>query len=152
LQDQFRHRLVKKSYLALVDGKPPTPTGRIEAPIGRDPRTRRKMAIVSEKKGRAAYSEYQTLEKFDRHTLLEVRPITGRTHQIRLHLAYLGCPVAGDTVYGLRQSSIPPARHFLHAGRLEICIFGESSARTFEAPLPDELSEVLAQLRRTPAA
>jgi 23S rRNA pseudouridine1911/1915/1917 synthase len=143
LQDQFRQRKVQKTYLALVDGAPPTPTGRIEAPIGRDVRERRKMAVVTPRKGRQAVSEYKTLEAFTAHTLLEIHPITGRTHQIRLHLAFLGCPVAGDTVYGKRHSSIPIERHFLHATRLRLRLQGETEPRTFEAPLPNELVQVL---------
>ena len=148
LQDQFRLRKVIKIYLALTDGKPPTPNGRVEAAIGRDPHQRKQMAVVTPQKGRAATSEYRTIESFTDHTLLEVHPITGRTHQIRLHLAFIGCPVAGDTVYGRRHASIPVERHFLHAARLTIRIPGESEPRTFEAPLPDELERVLADLRR----
>jgi 23S rRNA pseudouridine1911/1915/1917 synthase len=148
LQEQFRSRRVSKVYLALVDGRPPTPTGRIEAPIGRDASQRKQMAVVTPRKGREAASEYRTLESFDRHTLLEVHPITGRTHQIRLHLAFLGCPVAGDTVYGQRKPTLPLKRHFLHAARLSICLPGESQPRTFVASLPDELNQILESLRR----
>jgi 23S rRNA pseudouridine1911/1915/1917 synthase len=147
LQDQFRFRKVKKTYLALVDGKPPTPTGRIEAPIGRDTSQRRQMAIVVPDKGREAFSEYRTLETFPHHTLLEIHPITGRTHQIRLHLQFLGCPVVGDTIYGRRKPSLPLDRHFLHATRLTVLLPGEAEPRTFEAPLPDELVQVLDGLR-----
>ena len=147
LQDQFRLRKVQKTYLALVDGRPPTPTGRVEAAIGRDPRQRKRMAIVAPEKGRMALSEYRTLETFPEHTLLEVHPITGRTHQIRLHLAFLGCPVTGDTIYGRRHASLPLERHFLHAARLSIRLRGENERRTFEAPLPQELVEVLERLR-----
>jgi 23S rRNA pseudouridine1911/1915/1917 synthase len=147
LQDQFRQHSVVKIYIALTDGHPPTPVGRIEAPIGRDTQNRKLMAIVASPKGREATSEYRTLETFPDHTLLEVHPITGRTHQIRLHLAFVGCPVAGDTVYGRRHSTIPVNRHFLHAARLTIRLPGEKSPRTFEAPLPAGLVEVLKGLR-----
>jgi 23S rRNA pseudouridine1911/1915/1917 synthase len=148
LQDQFRLRKVHKVYLALVDGRPPTQTGRIEAPIGRDLKQRKQMAVVPPTKGRPATSEYRTLESFIEHTLLEVAPITGRTHQIRLHLAFLGCPVAGDTVYGHRWSSLHLDRHFLHAARLEICLPGEGEPRVFTAPLSPELANQLEQLRK----
>jgi 23S rRNA pseudouridine1911/1915/1917 synthase len=148
LQDQFRLRKVQKTYLALVDGRPPTPSGRVEAAIGRDTRLRKKMAIVPPEKGRLAISEYRTLETFPAHTLLEVHPITGRTHQIRLHLAFLGCPVAGDSIYGRRHASLPLTRHFLHATRLTIRLRGESAAHTFEAPLPQELEAILKELRQ----
>lgn len=149
LQDQFRQRKVKKTYITLVDGHPPTPIGRIEAPIGRDAKSRKKMAVVSPAKGRQAASEYKTLETFPNHTFLEVQPVTGRTHQIRLHMAFLGCPVTGDTVYGHRKPTIPIDRHFLHAARLEIQLQGESTVRTFVAPLPKELQNILDQLRST---
>ena len=147
LQDQFRLRKVEKTYLALVDGKPPTPAGRVEAYIGRDPKHRKRMAVVSEKKGREAISEYQTLESFKSHTLLEFHPLTGRTHQIRLHCAFLKCPIVGDEVYGRKSQSVEIERHFLHARRLKIILPGETMPRIFEAPLPDDLERVLNLLR-----
>ena len=147
LQDQFRLRKVKKVYLALVDGHPPTPTGRVEVAIGRSATQRNQMANVQPEKGREATSEYQTLEVFDQYTLLEVHPLTGRTHQIRLHLQFLGCPVVGDKVYGHKKTTLDLTRHFLHAQRLTIRLPGEHQARTFEAPLPAELVNVLELLR-----
>jgi 23S rRNA pseudouridine1911/1915/1917 synthase len=147
LQDQFRARMVQKTYLALVDGHPPTPEGRIETPIGRGPASRKRMAIVVPQKGRSAITEYRTLEKFTQHSYLEVHPITGRMHQIRIHLDFIGCPVVGDTVYGLRKPSIPIKRHFLHAARLSITLPEEIQTRTFEADLPEELSQVLENLK-----
>lgn len=149
LQDQFRLRKVTKVYLALADGHPPTPTGRIEAAIGRDPSLRKQMAIVADEKGRQATSEYRVIESFAQHTLFEVHPLTGRTHQIRLHLAFLGCPIVGDTLYGRRHSSLPLDRHFLHAARLAIRLPGEEQPRTFESPLPPDLQSVLDSLRRS---
>lgn len=148
LQDQFRLRNAEKIYIALVDGKPPTPVGRIEAAIGRSSTHRSMMAVTSTQKGRDATSEYLTLESFRQHTLLKVHPLTGRTHQIRLHLAFIGCPVAGDKIYGHKHSTIQIGRHFLHAQRLTLLLPGEQSARTFEAPLPQELEQVLDQLRK----
>lgn len=149
LQDQFRLRKVKKVYMALVDGKPPTPTGRVEAAIGRDSAHRKQMAVVPDAKGREAVSEYFTVESFPMHTLLEVHPFTGRTHQIRLHLAFVGCPIVADGIYGHRHSSIAGLeRHFLHAARLTITLPGEAAPRTFEAPLPPDLEQALAELRR----
>jgi 23S rRNA pseudouridine1911/1915/1917 synthase len=147
LQDQFRLRIVKKVYLALVDGKPPTPSGRIEAPVGRSTSQRKKMAVVSPEKGRDAVSEYLTIESFPTHTLLEVHPLTGRTHQIRLHMAFLGCPIVADTIYGHRHPTLALERHFLHAARLTITLPGEAQPRVFEAPLPPDLSVVLDDLR-----
>jgi len=147
LQDQFRLRKVEKTYLALVEGKPPTPAGRVEAHIGRDPKHRKRMAIVSEKKGRESISEYQTVESFKSSTLLEFHPLTGRTHQIRLHCAFLKCPIVGDAVYGRKGQSVELDRHFLHAHRLKILLPGEKTPKVFEAPLPDDLERVLTELR-----
>jgi 23S rRNA pseudouridine1911/1915/1917 synthase len=147
LQDQFRLRKVEKTYLALVDGKPPTSSGRVEASIGRDPSHRKKMAVTAIGKGREAISEYRMLEKFNEHALLEFHPLTGRTHQIRIHCALLGCPIVGDRIYGRKNPSIDLKRHFLHAVRLKIMLPGDTDGRLFEAPLPDELQIVLTQLR-----
>jgi 23S rRNA pseudouridine1911/1915/1917 synthase len=147
LQDQFRLRTVEKTYLALVDGKPPTPTGRVEASIGRDPSHRKKMAIVPTGKGRESVSEYKTLESFRDHTLLEFHPFTGRTHQIRLHCQFLGCPIVGDSIYGKKHSGLDINRHFLHAARLKIVLPGEKQPRVFEAELPVELKKVLDEVR-----
>ncbi|KAF0106457.1 MAG: 23S rRNA pseudouridine synthase [Anaerolineaceae bacterium] len=149
MQEQFKSRTVEKIYLALVDGKPPTPTGRVEAPIGRNTTHRKLMAVVPLEKGREAVTEYRTLESFPAHTLLEVHPLTGRTHQIRVHLAFLGCPVAGDRVYGKRKSSVDLDRHFLHAYKLKIKLPGEKMPKSFEAKLPEELQQVLDTLQAT---
>ena len=148
LQDQFRLRTVEKTYLALVDGKPPTPTGRVEASIGRDPSHRKKMAIVPAGKGRESVSEYKTLESFNEHTLLEFHPFTGRTHQIRLHCQFLGCPIVGDSIDGKKSVTLHIDRHFLHAAKLKIVLPNEKKPRLFEAELPDELKKVLEEVRQ----
>lgn len=147
LQAQFKHREVEKTYLALVDGGPPTPSGRVEAPIARDSRHRKKMAVVPEGQGRRAVTVYHTAERFKSHTLLEVHPHTGRTHQIRVHLAFLGCPVVADQVYGRKKSSLRLERQFLHAANLRFKLPGEDREREFHAPLPKELVDILDQLR-----
>jgi 23S rRNA pseudouridine1911/1915/1917 synthase len=147
LQRQFKDRKVDKVYLALVDGKPPTPSGRIEAPIGRDPRHRQRMGIALPGKGREAVTSYRSVESFGEHTLLEVHPETGRTHQIRVHLAFLGCPVVGDTVYGRRKATLPVERQMLHAWRLTLALPGGCGERTFEAALPEDFAGTLADLR-----
>jgi 23S rRNA pseudouridine1911/1915/1917 synthase len=169
LQDAFARRTAEKTYLALVEGRPPTAEGRIETPIGRDPTHRQRMAVVPPSRGRAAVTLFHTRGKFENHTLLEVHPLTGRTHQIRVHLAYIGCPVAGDKVYGRPSPPTPlPAhpvrrgagrgeegeggkakRQMLHAWRLKITLPGESAPRVFEAPLPEDFLEMLEQLRRS---
>lgn len=147
LQDQFRSRSVDKIYLALVDGRPPTPQGRVEVAIGRDPKYRQRMAPVLDRDGKEAISEYFTLEEFPGHTLLKVSILTGRTHQIRIHLAFLGTPVVGDMIYGRNKPSINIQRQFLHAFQISIQIPGEKEKHTFEAPLAMELTEVLNSLR-----
>ena len=147
LQEQFRTRQVGKGYLALVDGAPPTPKGRVEAPIGRDSTHRQRMAITTPKKGRRAITEYFTAKSFEHHTLLEAHPLTGRTHQIRLHCAFLKCPIVGDAIYGHRKLSLPVERHMLHAARLKITLPGAPAPQEFEAPLPSDFQETLDNLK-----
>ena len=147
LQEQFRNREVGKIYLALVDGRPPSPKGRVEVAIGRDSKYRQRMAAVQDRDGREAVSEFFTVEEYSRHTLLKVSILTGRTHQIRVHLAFLGCPVAGDTIYGRKKPTLDISRQFLHAHQLTISLPGEARKRTFEAALPPELETVLINLK-----
>lgn len=147
LVKEFKSHQVQKTYLALVDGHPPTPTGRIEAPVERDPRSRTRMSVGLQGQGKQAISEYFELQRFSKHTYLEIHPITGRTHQIRVHLSYLGVPVVGDTLYGRRKASVPLDRFFLHAKLLSIRLPDDRSARSFEAPLPPELQKVLSDLK-----
>jgi len=145
LQHQFKHRQVRKTYLALVEGRVQPREGVIEAPVGRDRRERKRMAVV--KTGRPALTQYRVVETFRDHTLLEVRPHTGRTHQVRVHLAWLGYPVVGDRVYGHRRQPLLPHRHFLHARELQFTHPATGEALTLTAPLPSELASVLARLR-----
>jgi len=147
LQRQFKRRQVVKTYLALVEGPMYPREGIIEAPVGRDKRQRKKMAVV--RSGRQARTMYRAVEYFDDHTLLEVRPHTGRTHQVRVHLAWLGYPVVGDAVYGHRRQPLLQRRHFLHAARLHLTHPATGEEMEFEAPLPPELSTVLKRLRRS---
>jgi 23S rRNA pseudouridine1911/1915/1917 synthase len=147
LQGQFKRREVGKKYLALVDGTPPTPSGKIDAPIARDPKNRKKMAVVPVGRGRESVTVYHTQEQFRGHALLDVYPKTGRTHQIRVHLAFIGCPVSGDRQYGRRKPSIDLDRQFLHAAELTIQFPGERDPRRLVAPLPPELRRVLEELR-----
>ncbi len=146
IQRQFKSRSTDKRYLALVEGAPPTPTGRVETPIGRDPLKRQKMAVLPPEKGREAITEYFTQESYLYHTLIEAHPLTGRTHQIRVHMAFLKCPIVGDVLYGYRKASLPLSRHFLHAFRLTVKLPDFSEPKTFEAPLPKELADLLLEL------
>jgi 23S rRNA pseudouridine1911/1915/1917 synthase len=148
LMAQLKARRIKKTYLALVHGSVDAAVGRIEAPIGRDARDRKRMAVVPD--GRAATTGYRVRERFPDWTLLEVDLVTGRTHQIRVHLAALGHPVAGDTVYGTGTARKGPdglERLFLHAWRLELVGPTNGQLIRAEASLPAELDEVLVRLR-----
>ncbi len=145
---QFKSRKTIKTYLALVDGQPPTPSGRIEAAIGRDEKNRQRMAVVYGDKGKNAVTEYHTLETYADHTLLEVQPLTGRTHQIRVHMAFLGCPVTGDRIYGRRKKSLDIPRFFLHAHKLSIRLPGEGEPTEFTAPLAADLTKILSTLEK----
>jgi len=152
LMAQLKARRVKKTYLALVQGSVAAAAGRIEAPIGRDPKHRTRMAVVAD--GRAATTGYRVRERFAGWTLLELDLVTGRTHQIRVHLDAIGHPVAGDPVYGTGTSRRGPAgleRLFLHSWRLELTSPSSGRLIRAEAPLPSELDGVLGELREAGA-
>jgi 23S rRNA pseudouridine1911/1915/1917 synthase len=142
---------VEKTYIALVHGKVLQETGRIDRPIARDPAHRTRMtARLGE--GRAAWSEYRVVRRFDRFTLLEVRIGTGRTHQIRVHLSGLGHPVVGDTLYGApaKVEGVPPlGRYFLHAHRIRFRLPRNGEEIVVVSPLPRELEEWMGELKRT---
>jgi 23S rRNA pseudouridine1911/1915/1917 synthase len=153
LMAQLKARRVKKTYLALVAGSVESVVGRIEGPIGRDPANRKRMAVVPD--GRPATTGYRVRERFPGWTLLEVDLVTGRTHQIRVHLAAIGHPVAGDQVYGTGTARRGPeslGRLFLHAWRLVFASPSSGDLVRLEAPLPDELEAVLGGLRLRAAA
>ncbi len=148
LAAQFSGRQVRKTYLALVQGEVKTECGRIERPIARDPVHRTRMtARLAE--GRAASSEYRVLRRFPGFTLLEVRIGTGRTHQIRVHLASIKHPVVGDTLYG---AAAQPdlGRYFLHAHRIEFQQPSTGDPIAVVSPLPPELEAWLKNLRDLP--
>jgi 23S rRNA pseudouridine1911/1915/1917 synthase len=148
LQAQLKARRVRKTYQALVGGTVDAQVGRIEKPIGRDPRDRRRMAVTAE--GRPAVTGYRVRERFARWTRLELDLVTGRTHQLRVHLASIGHPVAGDPVYATGLARRGPdglERLFLHAWKLEFVSPLSGRLVRCEAPLPDELERVLTALR-----
>ena len=150
LQDQFQERTIKKRYLALVEGQVQPPMALIDAPIGRDPRQRKKMAVITSRHGtaqaRPAQTMYSTVTTYDDYTLLECLPQTGRTHQIRVHMAYLGFPLVGDRVYGRRKQTIQLNRHFLHAAGLVFKRPSDDQSLSFEVELPPELEAILKEL------
>ncbi|MCL2140133.1 MAG: RluA family pseudouridine synthase [Dehalococcoidia bacterium] len=135
LSAQFKSRKVKKNYLALVRGKLKHSNGVIEASIGRDRVHRQRMSVDTI--GRSARTAYTVLEQFSGYTLLEVSPETGRTHQIRVHLASIGHPVVGDTVYGGKSSLV--GRQFLHASKLIFQIPSSQKVLELTSPLPLDL-------------
>ena len=148
LMAQLKARRIKKTYLALASGSVSATVGRIEAPVGRDPRHRTRMAVVPD--GRPATTGYRVRERLPGWTLLELDLVTGRTHQIRVHLAAIGHPVAGDPVYGTGTSRRGPdglRRLFLHAWRLELASPADGHLIRATAPLPAELEAVLERLR-----
>jgi 23S rRNA pseudouridine1911/1915/1917 synthase len=140
LAQALKERRVAKTYLALVWGRPQPPEGSIDAPIGRDPRNRKRMAAISG--GREAQTNYRTLETHQETTLLELKPRTGRTHQIRVHLASMGHPIVGDGVYSRRKTDLV-SRQFLHAAGLGFQLPSTGEHRDFTAPLPPDLPEAL---------
>jgi 23S rRNA pseudouridine1911/1915/1917 synthase len=147
LQQALRDRLIERRYAALVDGRPPSRRGTVEAPIGRDQLDPGRMAVEG-RAARAAVTHFELREPLPEHSLLAVRLETGRTHQIRVHLAAIGHPVAGDPLYGRTGRRLPGLeRQFLHAEALSFDhpITGERIER--ESPLPDDLAGVLARLR-----
>lgn len=145
LAGQFQKRTVEKVYIALLERAPKTSTGRIDAPLGRDPNNRRKRIVSRD--GRPAVSEFTVVERYeDGRVLVHVKLLTGRTHQIRAHMAFINCPIVGDALYGFRRQSLN--RQFLHAWKLCFDQPRTGERLCFEAPLPDALEAVLAEERR----
>ena len=156
LARQFRARTIEKRYTALVHGSVRSARGTIDRPIGRDGRDRKRMSVRSAR-GRAAVTAWTVRERFPGATLLDVAPETGRTHQIRVHLASIGHPIVGDAIYGgRRRAATAPAgvilaacpRQALHAARLTFAHPATGASMTIEAPLPGDLAEVVDALRK----
>jgi 23S rRNA pseudouridine1911/1915/1917 synthase len=141
LTDQFKRREVKKVYLALVRGDVRPDEGIIEAPVGRDRGRRERMAITDKAHGREARTSYKVLKHAQGYTLVEARPETGRTHQIRVHLAAIGYPIVGDRIYGVPSSLVD--RQFLHAHRISFVLPSSGKTVQFQSELPEDLKRVL---------
>jgi 23S rRNA pseudouridine1911/1915/1917 synthase len=141
LSEQFKSRSVVKKYLTLVKGEIQPEEGIIEAAIGRDIRNRKRMAVVVNGKGREAKTKYRVLEYINGHSLLEIKPETGRTHQIRVHLAAIGYPVIGDAVYGIQSPNLK--RQFLHAALLGFRLPSSGEYVEFRSALPEDLKNEL---------
>lgn len=144
LATQFKSRTVTKRYLVLVQGRLSPEQGTVEAPIGRDPHSRKRMAIVEA--GKEAVTQYQVRKYLDNYTLVEVSPVTGRTHQIRIHLSAIGCPVVGDPTYGIKSAHLN--RQFVHAHRLGFRLPSTKQYQEFSSPLPADLEQALELLAR----
>jgi 23S rRNA pseudouridine1911/1915/1917 synthase len=142
LAEQFKSRSVSKTYLVLVKGRLTPENGIIEAAIGRDPKNRQRMAVIS--RGREARTAYRVIRYIGGYSLLEIKPETGRTHQIRVHLAAIGYPVVGDATYGVKNPSL--SRQFLHASKLGFRLPSSGEYVEFEAPLPPDLERALATI------
>ncbi|MBI5284453.1 MAG: RluA family pseudouridine synthase [Chloroflexi bacterium] len=145
LARQLKERSVEKTYLALVEGTPKRADGVIDAPIARDPRNRQRMAVIEG--GRESVTHYRVVERFTGASLLEVWPKTGRTHQIRVHMAAIGHPIVGDKVYGKPSRLV--ARQFLHAWRIAFTHPITNEKMQLEAPLAADLEAALRALRAT---
>ncbi|MCA9374469.1 RluA family pseudouridine synthase [Candidatus Peregrinibacteria bacterium] len=152
LAEQFHDKKVEKVYFALLAGMLEPKEGSIDAPIGRDPIHRKKMAVVDEHQGRTALTHYQVVEYVGDFTYVKVQLVTGRTHQIRVHFASIGFPLCGDELYGKTKVNRKFAefglkRQFLHAGYLSFTHPRTQKKVEFEAPLPSDLSLALERLK-----
>lgn len=145
LIQQMKNHETTKIYLTLLEGNLQPPAGIVDAPIGRDPNQRKQMDIVPN--GKPARTHYKVLEYLPKHSYVEARLETGRTHQIRVHFAHLNHPVVGDLIYGRRKPTLNLKRQFLHAHRLGLKLPSSGEYREFEAPLPADLQRALEQAR-----
>ncbi len=147
LMRQFQERRVEKVYLALLEKRPKSNSGIIDAPIARDPRQRQRMAV--RRGGKPAQTEFEVLDDAfqGERALVKLKLLTGRTHQIRVHMAFIGCPVLGDAVYGYRKQRVKLKRQFLHAHQLAFTQPRTGEWLEFESALPRGLLNVMAKLR-----
>jgi len=146
LSQQLKNHTIERKYIALLEGRLKEEKGTIDAPIGRDPFNRKKMAVTS-KNSKNAVTHYRVLELFKANTLIEARLETGRTHQIRVHMAYIGHPVVGDTVYGYKKQRFKLEGQLLHAALLGFVHPVTKKYMEFTAPLPDYFEKILNTLR-----
>ncbi|MHB1042554.1 MAG: RluA family pseudouridine synthase [Eubacteriales bacterium] len=147
LAAQLKDRQVVRRYLALAHGRIKEDAGTVDAPIGRDPRNRQKMAVV-QRNAREAVTHYRVLERFSNYTYLELKLDTGRTHQIRVHLTYTGHPLVGDLKYGPSKPHFGLQGQFLHAGVLGFHHPGTGGYLEFSAPLPEILQDILDKINK----
>jgi len=146
LAQQFKSRKVQKYYIAIVKGEPKEIKGNIETFIARDPKDRKRFTVAAN--GRNAITAYKVIKTWKSYSFLLLRPRTGRTHQLRVHLRHIGCPILGDPVYGSEDKLFPGAALMLHSKKLVITLAGEKEERIFTSPAPDRFTEVIEKLDR----
>lgn len=149
VQDQFRARTVYKKYVGLTEGNVKPPKAMIDADLGRDPHNRKRMAVIppgSSATSKPAQTTYEVVQEYKNHSLIHCLLHTGRTHQIRVHMAYLGYPLVGDVMYGRKKPELLTNRHFLHSAELGFRLPSTDQEVTFTSPLPEELTALIETL------
>jgi 23S rRNA pseudouridine1911/1915/1917 synthase len=146
LAGQFKSRTAKKTYIAIARGIPTEKRGRIETYIARDPKDRKRFAVTP--RGKIAVTRYSVIKTWPAHSLILLRPKTGRTHQLRVHLRHLGHPIAGDPLYSAADPLFPHSSLMLHARSLAIILPGEDTERLFKAPLPARFTTMIRRLNK----
>jgi len=144
LCEQFKSRKVKKTYAAIVRGVPKETNGRIETFIARDPKDRKRFTVCEH--GKTALTFYKVIKSWQNYSLLLLRPRTGRTHQLRVHLRHIGHPILGDPLYGSSDKNFPDAALMLHSRDLAITLIAEKEERVFSSPIPDRFHAVMQKL------
>ncbi|MDX9959291.1 MAG: RluA family pseudouridine synthase [Spirochaetia bacterium] len=146
LAAQFRERSTSKLYYAIVKGRPPAASGRLDSWQARDPANRKRFAPSEQGRGKRAVTDWKLLGASGDYAFLALKPRTGRTHQLRVHCRQMGCPIVGDPVYAKKDARFPEATLMLHAAELRIIIPGESEIRCFSTPLPERFRLMMAAL------
>jgi len=144
LSQQFKDRKVKKNYIAVICGTPKDWTGRIETFIARDTKNRKRFTVAP--KGKTSLTFYKVLKSWSNYSLVLLRPRTGRTHQLRVHLKHLGHPILGDSVYGYNDKYFPNVSLMLHSKSLVITLPAETEERIFSSPMPERFTVIIDKL------
>ena len=144
LQEQFQQRRVKKEYIAIVVGRPPAPSGNIKTQLIRDPRNRKRFkAVTDSAQGKFAHTVYRCIACYGPFSLMRLRLKTGRTHQIRVHMKYIGCPILGDPIYGSKNQVFPGATLMLHSSLLSLRLPESQDFTEFKSPTPKRFRKVM---------
>ncbi len=148
LQKQFKDKTLQKEYILIVTGRPPKRTGDIRTQIIRDPKNRHRFkAVIDTQEGKFARTLYHCIASYGNYSLIRVRLKTGRTHQIRVHMKYLGCPILGDSVYNKPDSNFPDATLMLHSVQLKIRLPGQDEYKTFRTETPERFKIIEKKLK-----